>query len=1576
MATIPATIERVACTGMTPDWISGELADNSRSPAAWRLQPAWRTLASFRARPTPSFPLDPFACIGDVEGLFRGASWTSGLGFTNWDWASTSSAFRDNAVDFEVLPDLTEADLQQLGIPLGHRKRLLKAIAGLSESPQPPHTDPPAPKPPRPAAAPPVAARDDAERRPITVMFCDLVGSTSMAAKLDAEDWRDLVSAYLDEASKAVAGYGGHVLKKLGDGLMALFGYPRAQENDAERAARAGLAILRALEELNVRHAARALPSLAARIGLETGPVVVDASGEVFGDAPNVAARVQSAAEPGALWVTAGVQRQVAGLFVAEDKGPHELKGVAGKPVLYRLVRASGASRRTAGRALTLLVGREDELAQLARRWERARSGEGQFVQIIGEPGLGKSRLIEEVRVTLAETPHTWIEWASSQLLQNTPLHPLSEWGRQRFGGEARLADLEATLSSVKLDPNEYAPLLAPLLDIPVPEDREPKLTPEELRRRQLAAIVAWIMAGARTQSIVLVVEDLHWADPTTLDLMKTLAERSAQAPLLVVTTARPEFRAPWATRSHHAVISLVPLDRVEIFKMVGAIAAKHALTKDVVEGLSDRTAGVPLFVEELTRLMLEGGVQTIPPTLQQSLAARLDRLGDAREVAQIGAVLGREFSHELLTAVAGMAEPAIGAALEKLADADLLFVEGTAPEATYRFKHALIQDAAYESLLKNRRQALHRRAAEALVAASNPQPELVAHHFTQSNQTELAIEWWGKAGDTALSRSAFQEAISHLGKAIELSDREGRPASLSAPAPTVQRLKLQTSYGKAVAWSKGFAAEETKAALTRTERLLTQSDNVAERMKARYARWLALNTSGRLEMARDAAEIYLREAKLAGDARAVASAGRALGATYFYQGQFEEAGRNLHAALGLYNLDRESTARRPRRSEAEISAKCYIAQIAWFMGDATGAAVQFEEALTEAVASEYAPTICNAYAHEATHAVARGDGEVTIRAATVLLDVSVKSGLQLYESAARACLSWARSRQGDKDELPRFQRLSETVISQFGRLFGPLLLGRLAEIEADQISAETALTSIDRALEFARDGDIRYLDALLHRIRGGILLRRDPANTVLTEEAYRTAIAIGREQGARTFELQAALPLAKLLQSTNRRLEAPDVLAPALEGFAPTPELPAIAEAQALFQVLAADESVKTEAARRARRLKLQTSYGQAVMWSKGYGAEETKAAFARVEELATANGDPQSPFDAYYGRWARSVFGGDLGSARETAESFVRIAERDERLTEAGVGHRLLGMTLFLLGDFGQARAQCEQAVRTYNPDRDRDAKFRFGQDSAVGAVAYLTLAGWCVGDVTRARELSDDARARAIECAHAPTLANTYFTIATVEALRDDAEAARGAVESGVALSREHGLALNLAYGALLSAWAQAKRGARNAGSTELRMALAEYAGTGVKFGGPFFRGLLAEIEGVGADAEAALAEIDGALALAGETGEHWFDAGLHRIRGEILLKQNPADPAAAVTAFLAAIAVAQQQKARTFELLAALALAKLLTANVRLVEAHNVLAPALEGFAPSPELPAIAEAQALLAKLIESGKVRPA
>src|SRR6516162_8456722 len=597
---------------------------------------------------------------------------------------------------------------------------------------------PPGPEPPPAPSGPPPRTP---ERRHITALAAELAPAPGGRLPADPEDLAAIVGGFRGQASDALTRHGGVIGESRGREIFAYFGYPTAHENDAERAVRAALAIQQGLAQHNIDNAGKDALELSARIGLECGLVIVDSTGEMIGDAPNIAARVQTAAEPGSVLVTTNVLRQVPGLFVTEERGSRELDGVSEPVNLFLIVRASGGGRRSGVRQLTPFVGREEEMAMLMRRWERARAGEGQLVLIVGEPGIGKSRLVEEFRTKIAETSHTWTVWSALQLLQNTPLHPIAEWGRQRFpedaSAEERLADLEGALRMVGLNPTEHAPLLAPIVDIPLPTGRAPNLPPDEMRRRQLAAIVAWILAGARSQPLAIAFEDLHWADPTSLDLIRALAERSGQAPLFIIATARPEFRPPWSLRSYHGVISLSPLDRADVAQMVGELAARQALSKEVVEGVSERTGGVPLFVEEVTRLLLErgegGGAHIIPPTLQQSLAARLDRLGEAREVAQIGAVLGRDFTYALVRAVGEVDDSALQSALDRLAGADLLIAEGAGHEANYRFKHALIQDAAYDSLLKSRRKALHRRAAELLRDESEraaAEAEVIAHHF------------------------------------------------------------------------------------------------------------------------------------------------------------------------------------------------------------------------------------------------------------------------------------------------------------------------------------------------------------------------------------------------------------------------------------------------------------------------------------------------------------------------------------------------------------------------------------------------------------------------------------------------------------------------------------------------------------------------------------------------------------------------------------------------------------------------------------------------------------------------------
>jgi class 3 adenylate cyclase/predicted ATPase len=1018
------------------------------------------------------------------------ADWLEKLGMSEY-----AKAFAENRIDFSVLPDLTDQDLEKLGVLLGDRRKMLRAIANLDNTPAaPPRAAASAPSltvPPLPEAA------GAGERRYLTVMFCDLVDSTGIAARLDAEEWRDLVSSYLDAATAAVTEMGGHVAKKLGDGLMALFGYPVAHENDAERAARAALAIQRALAELNRKNEGAGKPVLAARIGLETGPAVVDAAGEIYGDVANVAARVQALAEPGAVLVTSRVQRQVAGLFVAEERGIHALKGVPEPTVLYRLVRASGGGRRSGQRQLTPLVGRDDEMTMLLRRWERVRQGDGQLVMIVGEPGLGKSRLIEEFHNRLRDTPHTWVEWSCSQLLQNTPLHPIAEWGRARFGGadvpaERRLAELESTLVQVKLDPAEHVSLLAPLLDIPLPQARTPALAPEELRRRQLAALTNWVMASARVQPIVLAFEDLHWADPTTLDVLRGIAERGALAPLFIVATTRPEFRAPWGMRSHHGTISLAPLDRAQVRDMVAELSARHALPRDVVEDVAARTGGVPLFVEEVTRLLLErgehgGGIEAIPPTLQQSLMARLDRLGPAREVAQIGSVIGRGFSYGLLRALAGMEDAALQAALEKLADADIVLVQGLPPESDYRFKHALIQDAAYENLLKSRRQVLHRRVAEILRDrfAATAEPEALAYHFTQAGLTEQAIEWWGTAGQRSLARYALAEASEQLKRALD------QIATLPT-TPTLRReeIKLEVAFANALALTGDLV---------------------------------------------DGKEHYDR-------------------------------------ALAIYDPAEHRPVTTRSGRDVGVTLLSFRSACLWLLGYPAASRNDAERAVKNARETGQATTLMYALHDAGFNHIRCGNYAAAHTEVDELIALADERGAPYWKATGTALRGWLFTETGKALDAIRAITSGITSVRSTGAiLYEPRHLWYLAMAYAEVGQLDDARRCIDDAIDKVERSKEKWCEAEVHRIAGEIALKSLAPDMEKVEKYFDRALAVARKQQAKSWELRAAMSLARLWRDQGKAQQARKLLAPVYGWFTEGFDTLDLKEAKALLDELRA---------------------------------------------------------------------------------------------------------------------------------------------------------------------------------------------------------------------------------------------------------------------------------------------------------------------------------------------------------------------------------------------------------------------
>jgi predicted ATPase len=1015
---------------------------------------------------------------------------------------------------------------------------------------------------------------------------------------------------------------------------------------------------------------------------------------------------------------------------------------------------------------------------------------------------------------------------------------------------------------------------------------------------------------------------------------------------------------------------------------MVGELSAHHALPRDIIEGVSERTGGVPLFVEEVTRLLLErgekGGAQAIPPTLQQSLAARLDRLGAARETAQIGAVLGRGFSYALLQSVAGLDEGALQSALERLAQADILFVEGDGPQASYRFKHALIQDAAYDSLLKSRRQALHRRAAEIMCESASPEPEAIAHHFTEAGLDDLAIEWWGKAGDQALRRSAFQEAISHLGKAIAMADK----ATIALPGGRAgdavvgsSRLKLQNDYALAVMWSKGYAAEETKAAFTRVAGLAAKSDDFLERFAAAHGQWTSAMMRSELNSAHELASAFLREAEEGQRVTEAGVARRNLAWLNYYRGNFVEARTHCERALAACDPEHEEEARERYGEYTGIVATSCLALTSWQLGEVERARELIETTNHRATELGHFSSMAISLTLSSVLEMLRGDAAAALSTAEALEAFAQQHGMTYYRTVAEVLGGWARGRCYDPSAgVAKLRRALAALAEQGHRVAAPLYYALLAELEAEALGANVALGRIDEALALAHQIDNWYVFPLLHRVRGEILLKRDPADRASAEEAFRASIAIAKAQGARSHLLLTSLHLAKLYRLTGRHAEAHTVLAPALDGFSPTPEMPEIAEAQALLAGLSQAEDVKTAIAQSERRLHVQTAYGHAMMWAKGFAAEETTVAFSRAAALAANVGDFSERFAAAHGQCTVALLRGELETARKLAFAMLEEAEDAGNPMEARIARRSLALILYFRGDFLEARTLCEQSLDAGDPERELEARERFGDDVGAVVLSCLAITSWQLGEVDRARELIEASKQRATEIEHATSMATPLYLNSLLELLRDDAAAALRAAEAMEALGRDHGMIFFRIEGELLAAVARGQMGDPATEAVKARQALTAYADQGAKLSTRFFEVLLARLEAEASGPQNALNCIDGALAAADQAEYRWDLAFAHRLRGDILLKCDPSNAAAAEDTFKIAIAIAEGQGARSLCLQAALPLAKLYYSTGRPSEAHAVLATALEGFAPTPEFAEIAEAQALLVAIEVGAHVR--
>ena len=749
--------------------------------------------------------------------------WLRRLGLEQYE-----TAFRENHIDDIVLPRLTAEDLKDLGIgSIGHRRKLLDAIALLRGD-----TATQAPPPEAPSTLP-NSAQDTAERRHVTVMFSDLVGSTALSARLDPEDLREIISAYQKCVAETVQRFGGFVAKYMGDGVLVYFGYPQAHEDDAERAVRAGLELIQAVGGL------KSGAPLQTRVGIATGLVVVgDLTGSgsaqeqaVVGETPNLAARLQGLAEPNTVVIAEGTRRLLGNLFELEDLGAKDLKGITDPVRAWAALRASSAEGRfealhTTG--LTALVGREEELELLVRRWSRAKTGEGQAVLLSGEAGIGKSRLTAALLEKLTGEPHTRLRYFCSPQHTDSAFYPIISQMERAAGfvhddiPQARLDKLDAVLAQTST-PKQDAALFTEMLSLPN-DGRYPTLdlTPEQRRQRTLEALVSQMEALARQNPSLMIFEDAHWTDPTTLELFGRVVDRVRSLRVLLIVTFRPDFDPPWVGRPYVTFLALNRLGEREILAMIEGVIGNKALPTNIRQDIIERTDGIPLFVEEMTKAVLEaesqGAVEhlaaavpssalAVPASLQASLMARLDRLGPAKEVAQIGAAIGREFSHSLLAAVARKPETDINSALDRLIAAGLLFQQGVPPRTTYLFKHALVQDAAYGTLLREPRRALHARIAETLEGRfadiAENQPELLARHCTEAGLIEKAAFQWGKAGQRSLARSALVEAVAQLTRALD--QIETLPAT---PALRREQIRLQVALTLLIRFSMSPRAQ------------------------------------------------------------------------------------------------------------------------------------------------------------------------------------------------------------------------------------------------------------------------------------------------------------------------------------------------------------------------------------------------------------------------------------------------------------------------------------------------------------------------------------------------------------------------------------------------------------------------------------------------------------------------------------------------------------------------------------------------------------------------------------------------
>ena len=1116
--------------------------------------------------------------------------WLRSLGLERYE-----AVFRDNEIDADVLHDLTDNHLREMGVALGARLKLLKAIAALSPRAEPASRTS--------AVALASLAVDAAERRQVTVMFSDLVGSTSLSVRMDPEDLREVISAYQKCVAETVHRFDGFVARYMGDGIVVYFGYPQAHEDDAERAVRAGLELITAVTALKSR------ASLQTRVGIATGVVVVGdllSSGEtqergMVGKTPNLAARLQGIAEPNSVVICDSTRRLLGNLFELKDLGPRDdLKGVDEATRAWAALRASSiASRFEALHAssMTTLVGREEEFGLLLRRWARAKNGEGQVVLLSGEPGIGKSRLTAALLESVLAEPHTCLRYFCSPQHRDSALYPIIGQMERAAGlahddsPRARLDKLDALLARTSTSAPDAA-LFAEMLSL-TNDGRYPttELMPQLRRQRTLEALTAQMEALTRTGPVLMIFEDVQWIDPTSLEALGRAVDQIRSVRLLLIMTFRPEFDPPWIGSPHVTALTINRLGRRDIEAMISRVVGDKLLPPSIQQDIIERTDGIPLFVEEMTKAVLEAESEgaaehvvtavpspalAVPSSLHASLMARLDRLGPAKELAQIGAAIGREFSHALLAAVVRKPEGELESALDRLVAAGLLFRQGIPPHATYLFKHALVQDAAYGTLLREPRRALHARIAETLEShfakTADSQPELLARHCTEAGLIEKAAGWWGKAGQRSLARSALVEAAEQLTRAL------GQIATLP-PSAELRRaeIRLQVALINPLLHVKGYAAPESKAAVERARLLIERAEALGEPSEdplllfsVLYGSWVASFIAFNGDVMRELATRFLELAKKQGATVPIMIGHRLMGTTLTATGDIAKARAHHDQGIALYDPAKHRPLVTRFGQDAGVTGLSFRSLTLWFLGYPEAALADTDHALKIAREIGQAATLMFALAvTNFTRIFCRSCATASARIDELIALADEKGALQRKAEGVtqKGCVLALIGEASDSVQtitsgITAWQSTGATV-------WVPLYLSYLAKAYAELGQIDDAWRCIGEAIKTIETTKERWYEVEVYRMAGEIALK-SPERATKAEAYFGQALVIARAQQAKSWELRAALSMARLLSAQGEPDKATDLLAPVYGWFTEGFDTSDLKEAKALLETLA----------------------------------------------------------------------------------------------------------------------------------------------------------------------------------------------------------------------------------------------------------------------------------------------------------------------------------------------------------------------------------------------------------------------